>query len=164
MNLIKIVILLLLSATPGGAATQWYGYEDGMMAAASMQKPVFLDFYADWCGPCIAMEEETYPDPQVTSELSDFIAIKVDTQKRIDIETRYGIAYYPTVVFLDPKGQEVSRHIGYLGPEDLVGEIRQSREMLPKESPGYETLFILFAFVCVYLRLKITGLNSIRIS
>ncbi|VVB88982.1 Thiol:disulfide interchange protein DsbD [uncultured archaeon] len=151
MKLIKMAILLLLSATSAAAATQWYDYEDGMLAAGSMQKPVFLDFYADWCGPCIAMEEETYPDPRVTSELSDFIAIKVDTQKRIDIETRYGIAYYPTVVFLDAKGKEVSRHIGYLGPEDMIGEIKQSREKLPKESAGFEVLCLISAFICVTL-------------
>jgi len=104
--------------------------------------------YADWCSPCIAMEEGTYPDPGVISELADFVAIKVDTQKRIDIESKYGIAYYPTVVFLDAEGREVSRHIGYLGPEDMVEEIKKSRGMLPKESPGVEALLIISAFIC----------------
>lgn len=149
-----IAVLLLLSATIAAADTKWYSYEEGMVAAGSLNRPVILDFYADWCSPCIAMEEGTYPDPRVISELVDFVAIKVDTQKRIDIESKYGIAYYPTVVFLDAKGREVSRHIGYLGPEDMVGEIKKSRGMLPKESPGVEALFIISAFVCVYRRLK----------
>ncbi len=151
MKLIKMAILLLLSSTASAAVTQWYNYEEGMISAGSLQKPVILDFYADWCGPCVAMEEGTYPDPRVVSELSDFIAIKVDTQKRIDIETKYGIAYYPTVVFLDAKGREVSRHIGYLGPEDMIEEVKQSREKLPKESPGFEALYIVSAFIGVTL-------------
>jgi thioredoxin-related protein len=83
----------------------------------------------------------------VVSELKDFIAIKVDTQKRIDIESKYGIAYYPTVVFLDSKGKEVSRHIGYLGPEEMVEEIKQSRGKLPKEAPGFEAISVLLALI-----------------
>lgn len=149
-----IAVLLLLSATTAAADTKWYSYEEGMVAAGSLNMPVILDFYADWCSPCIAMEEGTYPDPGVISELADFVAIKVDTQKRIDIESKYGIAYYPTVVFLDAEGREVSRHIGYLGPEDMVEEIKKSRGMLPKESTGFEALFMVSAFVCVYLRFR----------
>jgi len=149
-----IAVLLLFSATTAAADTKWYSYEEGMVAAGSLNMPVILDFYADWCSPCIAMEEGTYPDPGVISELADFVAIKVDTQKRIDIESKYGIAYYPTVVFLDAEGREVSRHIGYLGPEDMVEEIKKSRGMLPKESPGVEAIFMVVAIVCVYRRWK----------
>ncbi len=142
MKLIHIAILLLLSIPADAGVTKWYNYEDGMVAAGSMEKPVLLDFYADWCSPCVAMEEGTYPDLRVVSEMADFVAIKVDTQKRIDIESKYGIAYYPTVVFLDTKGREVSRHIGYLGPEEMVEEIKLSRGKLAKESLGFEPLII----------------------
>lgn len=110
-------------------------------------KPVIMDFYADWCQPCIAMEEGTYPDPRVVSEMADFVAIKVDTQKRIDIESKYGITYYPTVVFLDPGGKEIDRHIGYLGPEEMVTLIKESRGKLPKEDAGFEAVPVLLVII-----------------
>ena len=102
----------------------------------------------------LEMEKNTYPDPRVISELHDFVAIKVDTQKRIDIETKYGIAYYPTMVLLDPNGKEITRYIGYLGPEDMVKFIRDSRGKLPKESPGFELLFLVLALFPLYFILK----------
>lgn len=153
MKLIGLLSLFILStATILATAqpTQWYTYEEGILAAGVKNKPIIMDFYADWCQPCIAMEEGTYPDPRVVGAMVDFIAIKVDTQKRIDIERRYGITYYPTVVFLDPEGKEISRHIGYLGPEEMVQEIKQSRGKLPKESPGFEILIVLLASILLY--------------
>ncbi len=145
--ILSLLFFLSIAMHANAEATQWYSYEDGMLAAGSMEKPVIIDFYADWCLPCIAMEQGTYPDQRVVSELRDFIAIKVDTQKRIDIESKYGVTYYPTVVFLNSKGKEVSRYIGYLGPEEMVEVIKQSRNKLPKESPGFDGILILLAII-----------------
>ncbi len=165
MKSMRIFLLILLSTAVAKAdTTQWYDYEEGMSAAAAMQKPVLLDFYADWCPPCIAMEEGTYPDPRVVSEMKDYIAIKVDTQNRIDIESKYGITYYPTIVFLDSRGKEISRHIGYLGPDEMVAEIKQSRQKLPREAPGFEMLYLLFALLCAgaLIRRSTMRLSDVR--
>ncbi len=152
-----IVLFSISVLTVTAESTQWYEYEEGILASSSMEKPAFLEFYADWCAPCIAMEENTYPDPRVVSALRDFIAIKVDTQKRIDIETRYGIAYYPTVVLLDKNRKEVTRHIGYLGPEEMVVLLKDSRGKLPKESSGFEIIYLVLAIIPVLIFRRFIG-------
>jgi len=142
--LLSFFFIILTIALANAQTTKWYKYEAGMEEASSTGKPLILEFYADWCSPCIAMEEGTYPDPRVISEMKDFIAIKVDTQVRIDIESKYHIAYYPTIVFLNAKGDEISR-LGYLGPEDMVKTIKESRSKLPKEAPGFDATNVLFS-------------------
>ena len=129
IGLLLLLLVLTAATTAGAEGDNWYTYEEGMLAAGANNKPILIDFYADWCPPCVAMEEGTYPDSRVVSEMSDFIGIKVDTQKRIDIEKKYLIEYYPTIVFLNSKGEEISRHIGYLNPEGMVEEIRKVRDI-----------------------------------
>ena len=156
--LFSLFLIVLTIADANAETTKWYKYEAGMEEASSTGKPMILEFYADWCSPCIAMEEGTYPDPRVISEMKDFIAIKVDTQVRIDIETKYHIAYYPTIVFLNAKGNEISRHVGYLGPEDMVKTINESRWKLPKKAPGFDVTNLLsgllFAMLMFFLEKK----------
>jgi len=149
--LFSLFLIVLTIADANAETTKWYKYEAGMEEASSTGKPMILEFYADWCSPCIAMEEGTYPDPRVISEMKDFIAIKVDTQVRIDVESKYHIAYYPTIVFLNAKGDEISRHVGYLGPEDMVKTINETRGKLPKEAPGFDATTLLFSFLFTML-------------
>lgn len=145
--IISFFFIILTIAVADAQTTKWYKYEAGIEEASSTGKPMILDFYADWCSPCIAMEEGTYPDPRVVSELEGFIAIKVDTQVRIDIESKYHIAYYPTIVFLNAKGDEITRHVGYLDPEGMVKAINESRGKLPKEAPGFEATNVLLVLL-----------------
>jgi thiol:disulfide interchange protein DsbD len=94
-----------------GVALQPYS-EPLLVEARRLNKPVIIDFYADWCAPCRELDEVTFHDPEIVKQAQrDFIMIKVDlTQKGNPVHERlldqYGVKGVPTVVFLDPQGKE----------------------------------------------------------
>lgn len=85
--------------------------------------PVFVDFYADWCGPCKAMNPIIQ---QVATEVKGkarIIKINID-QSRVASE-RYSINAVPTFMIFK-NGQPVWRHSGMIDKKSLVSIIEQN--------------------------------------
>ena len=116
---IGIAVLLLVSgvafAIPRnhGEGVQWAKYDAKALAAARAEgKPVVIDFYADWCLPCKELDEKTFSEAKVVSELDRFVRVKADLTVTSDETTKaltqqYAILGVPTIVFIDANGAEV---------------------------------------------------------
>ena len=68
-------------------------------------KPVFLSISATWCHWCHVMDGESFDHPEVIRRLNrDFIPVRVDSDKRPDINSRYNMGGWPSVAILDAEG------------------------------------------------------------
>ena len=83
-------------------------------------KPVLVDFYAIWCGPCQMMAPIL---EQVNQEMKEQIQIvKIDTDKYPHIASKYQIMALPTLV-LFKQGKPVDRFEGLMQAPDLIQRI-----------------------------------------
>jgi thiol:disulfide interchange protein len=81
--------------------------------AAKEKKVVFVDFYAEWCGPCQEMLHTTYRDRQVVAQSRKFVPVLINVDKQPKLAEKYGVEAIPTVVFLDARGKVLRKETGY---------------------------------------------------
>jgi len=117
--IIAMVALVLSTILVGNLFTQgpeagFIPYHEGLLEQAKkMNKPVIMDFSADWCSPCREMDDITFHDTKVVELANkEFILIKVDLTRKGDkthegLVKEYDIKGVPTVVFLDKKSREI---------------------------------------------------------
>uniref|UniRef100_G3MQJ9 Thioredoxin domain-containing protein n=1 Tax=Amblyomma maculatum TaxID=34609 RepID=G3MQJ9_AMBMU len=86
-------------------------------------KPVLVDFYATWCGPCQFMVPVL---EQVSDKMKDTIqVVKIDTEKYTQIANQYKIAALPTLI-LFRNGKPFDRFEGAMTADQLVQRIENA--------------------------------------
>lgn len=100
-------------------------WEEVKALAIKENKPIFIDFYAKWCGPCKMLKSVTFTNRSAGAFFNkEFInySIDVDTPGGRLLANQYGVSSYPTLLFLNPHTQEVQREIGFILPFRLVSK------------------------------------------
>ena len=109
-----LALILLLVALPAraqeGEGIRFFKgtFEEALKEAKKQGKPLFVDFYATWCGPCKKMEKTIFTQPQVGKLFNEkFISLQMDAEKPENVETakKYKVDAFPTLGFIDTEGR-----------------------------------------------------------
>jgi uncharacterized protein YyaL (SSP411 family) len=93
--------------------------------AEAEKKPVLLSLVTAWSDECAAMDETTYAHPDVVSVIEQrFVAVRVDADRRPDINDRYNLGGWPTTVFLTSRGATLSGGT-YLDAPQMIATLNQ---------------------------------------
>src|SRR5258708_3895929 len=86
---------------------------DAQKVAAKEKKVIFVDFWAEWCGPCKQMLSTTYKDSKVVEKSKGFVPVLVNIDKQEDLAKKYKVEAIPTVIFMNSKGKILESKIGF---------------------------------------------------
>lgn len=86
----------------------------------NQSKPVLIDFYADWCGPCKMMSPIL---KQVKDNLGDRVSIiKIDVDKNQELAAKYQVKGVPTLM-LFKNGKQIWRQSGVIQKDEIINII-----------------------------------------
>jgi hypothetical protein len=106
----------------------WRPWGEAAFAEARREgKPVLLSISAVWCHWCHVLDETSYSDARVIAAIAaGFVAVRVDSDRRPDLDRRYNMGGWPTIAFLTPAG-DVLAGATYLPPERLLDALARVR-------------------------------------
>ena len=146
---IFFVLMLVLSNaafSQSEEAVHWLSFEQLEDSLQANPKKVFIDFYADWCGPCLKMQRDVFTDEEIVKILNDdYYAVKMNVESTDTIHfgnetfinerahrrnpvhqipvlmaSQKGKQFsLPALIFLDEKFQAEARYFQYLNVEQL---------------------------------------------
>ena len=86
-------------------------------------KPVLVDFWAEWCQPCRILAPVI---DELAGEFSGRVKVgKVDTESNMDTSIKYGISAIPTVIVFK-NGEVVDKFVGLTKKDDLSAALTEA--------------------------------------
>lgn len=86
----------------------WQPYTDTIVKKTLYEKPIVIDFYADWCAACVQMDQITFKDSKILNFKEHFLWLKVDGSKDSpffrEVSKKYQVFGLPTLIFISKNG------------------------------------------------------------
>lgn len=83
--------------------------------AKSSEKPVLIDFYADWCGPCRMVSPII---DEIAEEYDEYLVGKVNVDREPSLASEFGVMSIPTLVVM--RGGEVVKRVSGARPKAQI--------------------------------------------
>jgi thioredoxin-related protein len=104
---------------------QWrHSLEDAEAEARQSGKLLLIELFSPKCGGCMAMERETFENPEIARFLEEhFVPVHYDVLADEEPMARFNTGWTPTVLVRDVEGREFRRSVGYLDPARFKAEM-----------------------------------------
>lgn len=89
--------------------------------AKRSMRPVLISFFGIWCPACNELEEQVFESTDFLQKSKKFQLLKVDADASASwqLKDKYKVGGYPTIIFTNPKGDEIYRVVGYRAPREF---------------------------------------------
>lgn len=126
--ILMIAVLMIFSEmsraqTKSKEGIEFYtSWEKALEASKASNKPIFIDFYTTWCGPCVWMGKNTFTDEAVMEYYNEnFISLKIDCDiEGEELQEIADVTAYPTLGFFSSDGEFITKAVGAYGPEGFL--------------------------------------------
>ena len=146
MKTILVIVLIFMGGIQSfGQGIEFFkgDYNAALEKAKQEGKMLFVDFYADWCGPCKRLAKDVFTLEAVGKYFNEqFVSIQIDAENPANrqVVKQNKVRSYPTLAFFDADGKLLSRLEGALDGAALI----KSAKVVTGEKMSFEEIYTKF--------------------
>ena len=149
-KLLIFIVAILGFSTASAQEIKWLTLNEALTLQKKNPKPIFMDVYTDWCGPCKMLDAKTFKEKDFVAYISkNYYAVKFNAEgnsvvtfnakKYVNPDFKEGqkgrngthqftefldLQGYPTMVIFDYKGAILKKVVGYRTGTQILPEIK----------------------------------------
>ncbi len=107
-------------------ASTWYtSLDEALEVAAATDRPILVDFFATWCGPCKMLDAQVFSTSSFKDFSKGFVLCRIDVDEQPDIAQKFNIEAMPTTIVLNSSGSELGRFLGFMPAAEYISEVKK---------------------------------------